>query len=443
MEEKYSIIHRPQTFNDICGNIEVVNLLKEKSRINKLDKMTIVHGHSGVGKSTIIYILAKAFLCTGRTFDGNPCCKCESCIEIQNTLYLNGKVNRGSGVEIFDMGKDGDEFGYINKIVQRVNASFTSGRRVLILEEMHNTSVKNQQKLNTSLEYIPDDILILIPTSDYYSKISTHLKTRSSNYLLTNPGRDTIVNYLYNIANNIVEETGGTRPTKTDLRKLVTLKNSNMRECVDALSLLIDCGSIGRDFIMGDFNKRLDQFIEYLRAIKMGIIQLTEFVNELPDRALFLQNLPKLLEQGISLRSVANDMIEPSKRKEINDLMRNMTEIRTAQLIRSIPNAYNMREEDARTYLWCIGIELNSTMSTQMNLSDEENSVDLANDEGGSGVDLIALLQRDPSLEDNGGMPQPQVMPFGSSENKEGQERDKGDYAPGNTILGEFNVEDL
>lgn len=440
MSEKYSVIHRPQDFDEICGNIEVVSLLKEKSRIGKLDKMTIIHGHSGVGKSTLIYIIAKAFLCRRLKEDGNPCCVCESCVELQKTLYVNGKVNRNSGVEIFDMGKDGDEYGYINKIAQRVNTPFTRGRRVLILEEMHNTSVKNQQKLNTSLEYIPDDVIILIPTSDYYSKISNHLKTRSTDYMLTNPGRNLIVDYLFKVSNDIVSHTGGKMPLKKDLRKLVTLKNSNMRECVDSLSLLIDCGDIGRDYIMGDYNKSLDKFVEFMRSVKMGIIGLTEFVNELSDRALFLQSLPRLLEQGISLRSVANDLIEPDIRREINTLMADITEIKIAKMIKDMPRTYNMQEDEARMYLWCIGIELNSAMTRQLNLTDEENSAGSANAGGNlGGIDIIDLL--DNNIDIN----RKEIIPFSDSN----RETEKDDYigpengTPGNTLFGEINIDDL
>ena len=429
MEDKYSIIYRPQTFDEVCGNIEVVNLLREKSRINKLDKMTIIHGSSGVGKSTLIYILAKAFLCLDLQPTGNPCCKCESCKEIQNTLYFNGKVNRGSGLEIFDMGKDGDEFGYINKIVQRVNTKFTSGRRVLILEEMHNTSLKNQQKLNTSLEYIPEDILILIPTSDYYTKISSHLKTRSSAYMMTNPDSNQITNYLHRIANQIVLNGTGKLPPKKDITKLVALKNSNMRECVDALSLLIDCGDIGRDFIMGDYNKRLSQFIEFMRAVKMGIIQLTEYINELPDKLLFLQSLPKMLEQGISLRSVANELVEPNIRKEINNLMKDITEIKVAKIIRSMPRTFSMQEDDARTQLWCIGIELNSAMIRQIDLTDEENSINQANQD--NSVNLLDLI--DNPIEVNS-----VIRPFSTN-----TEEDSSIESVGNSIWGEIDIGDL
>ena len=434
MEEKYSILYRPQIFDDVCGNTETINLLKEKSRIGKIGRMLIVHGSSGIGKSTLIYILAKSFLCTDLSPDGNPCCKCRSCLDIQDSLYMTGKMNRGSGVEIFDMGKDGDEYGYINKIVQRVNPPFTSGRRVLILEEMHNTSLKNQQKLNTSLEYVPEDVLILIPTSDYYTKISTHLKTRSDSYLLTNPDRDQIINYLYDISKQIVAKSPiGKQPRKMDIEKLVTLKNSNMRACVDALSILIDCGDIGKDYLMGDYNKKLKQYVDYLTAIKMGIIQLTQFVADVPDKSLFLQSLPKLLEQGISLRSVANELVEPETRKKINSLMQDISEIKVAKLIRSMPRLYGIQEEEARMYLWCIGIELNLAMIKQINLSDEENSIDTANDRDDGSMDIMSILTGG-SGRDN----LSQVLPFGEPDTSSNIED-----LPGNTMLGELNVDDL
>lgn len=439
MTDKFSIIYRPQTFDEVCGNTETVRLLKEKSRIRKIGKMIIIHGTSGIGKTTLIYILAKAHLCKNLKPDGNPCCECESCVQIQNSLYLTGNVPRGCGIEMFDMGKDGDEYGYINKIVSRVNAKYTLDKRVMIIEEMHNTSLKNQQKLNKSLEYIPDNLLILIPTSDYYTKISPHLKTRSDSYMLTNPDKNQIVDHLYNIAQKEIAKTGCSKVTKKDLEKLVALKNSNMRECVDTLPTLLDCGDIGKDFLMGDYNKRLRQFIEYLTAVKLGVIGLTEYVQNIPDKTLFLQSLPKLLEQGISLRSVANELVEPPVRKQINELLKDVSEIKVAKLIRTMPKMFSIQEDEARMHLWCIGIELNSAMSRQLNLSDEENSIDNANKQNDSAnVDLLSMLHKGELSEDG------TIQPFGGQMPAYTQPSDEEiDSLPGNTISGEFSIQDL
>lgn len=93
-------------FSNITGHEDVKRRLREMVDDNRLPHAIILEGPSGIGK----FAMAQAFIqylhCTNRTPDGNPCGKCQSCLQHRSlnhidTYYSYPVVKRkGGGVTV-------------------------------------------------------------------------------------------------------------------------------------------------------------------------------------------------------------------------------------------------------------------------------------------------------------------------------------------------------
>lgn len=91
--------YRPQKFSEVTSQEFVTQTLKNAILSKKIAHSYLLSGPRGVGKTTIARIFAKALNCTNLK-DGEPCNKCDSCIEITNgnhpdVFELDAASNRG------------------------------------------------------------------------------------------------------------------------------------------------------------------------------------------------------------------------------------------------------------------------------------------------------------------------------------------------------------
>src|ERR1700686_2785241 len=94
-EEPYQSLYRqyrPQRFSEVRGQDHLTLALRNAVRAERVGHAYLFSGPRGTGKTSTARILAKALNCTALE-DGEPCGRCDSCIEIA----------RGSSLDVHEL----------------------------------------------------------------------------------------------------------------------------------------------------------------------------------------------------------------------------------------------------------------------------------------------------------------------------------------------------
>jgi DNA polymerase III gamma/tau subunit len=154
-------LYRPEKFEDIRGHQRLVQFIRERIQQNTFPQFVLFNSEEGLGKTTLMKLIAMALNCTDHF---KPCYECNNCKEITQKVIRENKDTQS--VKTFRMSVEGGD-----NAAKEVIASFNSiirpnQKRVIILDEGHGMSKSAQDTLLQDTEYIPKDTYILLATSE-------------------------------------------------------------------------------------------------------------------------------------------------------------------------------------------------------------------------------------------------------------------------------------
>ena len=150
--------YRPQTFDKVIGQEAVVKTLQNAIINNKISHAYLFCGPRGTGKTTVARIFAKALNCINLQETGEPCCECENCKEISESISPDV-------VEIDAASNNGvDE---IRDIRERVKFLPSGAKyKIYIIDEVHMLSTGAFNALLKILEEPPKHVIFVLATTE-------------------------------------------------------------------------------------------------------------------------------------------------------------------------------------------------------------------------------------------------------------------------------------
>ena len=158
--------YRPQTFDDVVGQLAVTQTLKTQLTTDKMSHAYLFTGSRGTGKTSCAKILAKAVNCL-QPENGNPCNRCSACRSIDD----------GSCMDVLEIDAASNN-GVDNVRDLRDDAVYTPSqvkKRVYIIDEVHMLSISAFNALLKIIEEPPEHLLFILATTELHKVPATIL----------------------------------------------------------------------------------------------------------------------------------------------------------------------------------------------------------------------------------------------------------------------------
>ena len=217
--------YRPQTFDDVVGQMAVTQTLKTQLVKNQLSHAYLFTGSRGTGKTSCAKILAKAVNCENPQ-DGNPCNCCPSCRAIDSGACMDVlEIDAASNNGVDNVRDLRDDAVYSPSQVKM---------RVYIIDEVHMLSISAFNALLKIIEEPPEHLLFILATTELH-KVPATILSRCQRFSFRRISQEDIAARLQYVAyqENIDLEDSAARV-------LSRMADGGMR---DALSLLDQCAS--------------------------------------------------------------------------------------------------------------------------------------------------------------------------------------------------------
>ncbi len=249
--------YRPKTFDEVLGQEQVTEVLKNQVKNNLISHAYIFSGTRGTGKTSCAKILARAVNCLNPQ-DGSPCNECENCKMILSEESFDiVEMDAASNRRIEDIRNLRDKV-----IFPPANLKY----KVYIIDEAHMITNEGFNALLKIMEEPPKHLVFILATTEI-EKIPQTILSRCQRFEFNRMDSKYIIENIKKITNDL--------GVKIDEESLVELANEADGAMRDALSNLDQVLSLGKKEITID-----DLVVDLGLADRRKIFYLVEKIIE-------------------------------------------------------------------------------------------------------------------------------------------------------------------
>ena len=249
--------YRPKTFDEVLGQEQVTEILKNQVKNNLISHAYIFSGTRGTGKTSCAKILARAVNCLNPK-DGSPCNECENCKMILSEESFDiVEMDAASNRRIEDIRNLRDKV-----IFPPANLKY----KVYIIDEAHMITNEGFNALLKIMEEPPKHLVFILATTEI-EKIPQTILSRCQRFEFNRMDSKYIIENIKKITNDL--------GVKIDEQSLVELANEADGAMRDALSNLDQVLSLGKKEITID-----DLVVDLGLADRRKIFYLVEKIIE-------------------------------------------------------------------------------------------------------------------------------------------------------------------
>jgi DNA polymerase III subunit gamma/tau len=218
---------RPRKFEDVYGQEQVTETLKNEIKNNKISHAYLMCGTRGTGKTSTARLLAKAVNCS-KPVDFNPCDSCNSCVSINESSSIDViEIDAASNRGIDD----------IRNLREAIKFTPTMGKyKVYIIDEVHMLTNEAFNALLKTLEEPPSFVMFILATTEPH-KLPATILSRCQRFDFKRISIQNIMTHLKDICGH-----EGMEAEEAALRIIARNADGAMR---DALSILDQCSVYG------------------------------------------------------------------------------------------------------------------------------------------------------------------------------------------------------
>ena len=227
---------RPEVFEDIIGQKQIVRILQNQIKNNSVSQAYLFTGTHGTGKTSTARILAKAVNCEKReqSLDGSgiPCGECENCRAIKEGRFVDViELDAASNNKVEDL----------RSLIELVKYPPTIGKyKVFIIDEVHMLTVQAENAFLKTLEEPPEYAIFILATTDP-QKVKDTIKSRCMQLNFKRVSEADLIDGMGRICTR-----NGVEATQDALGTIARQANGSVR---DALSILDQCMAAGDSYI--------------------------------------------------------------------------------------------------------------------------------------------------------------------------------------------------
>ena len=235
----YTVLYRefrPKKFSEIVGQDNIVSILKNQIKKDKISHAYLFSGIRGTGKTSTAKVFAKSICCLNSS-DGEACGVCASCRDIQegsasDIIEIDAASNRG--------------INEIRELKENVGYMPSFGKyRVYIIDEVHMLTPEAFNALLKTLEEPPEHIVFIFATTES-NKILPTILSRCQRFDFQRIDQQTVVKHL----EGILDKKG----IRYETRALELIALNTEGALRDALSLLDKAIAVSADDMVSEQN---------------------------------------------------------------------------------------------------------------------------------------------------------------------------------------------